>query len=691
MTAVDTNHNLILQRLRGAPKLRKFATIDIEATEWVNAYAVGFYDGKEYTDFLGRETCIESALAHVLTPRYAGYSIYAHNGGNYDFLFFLRRLLVQSEFRNRFSYEITPIGSTIVAIHVTEKNGKHKPDCQDTSCKGCGTAASTKSAKRTLANRRKWTFIDSVRLMPLKLDELGKAFGLGRKVKLDMSYDDLGKPENQPKMREYLEADCVILHRALEKMQATINELGGQVGITLPATSLDTFRRRYQQEDIHINRHFRECPEFQKKADGTVNKEDDSRCKGCLHDFVRDAYFGGPAQIFRMRFEPYDDTSRPWSAGGGYVDKAELYDINSHYPAAMLEPMPVGDAFVLEGLSEKQVFANSARMVGMVDCDVEIPSDCYLPPLPVKSKEGKLIFPTGKLRGTWDAEELKLLPLVGGRIVRTRRSVWYESKPIFARFIRHLWQFRDKKRKGWNEGMDFIAKVLLNSLYGKFAMVEERSRILIAPESPLGLVCMDMAADVWSENIYIDPPYIVAQLSAHVTAVARVRLWELLTSILKQGGRIYYTDTDSVVCSGVTLSTGTGLGELKLESTITHAEFVLPKLYLVETVEKQKRKTEEVHTKVKAKGMGPGIRIGVEGDDPLDGQLSTKEFVDLVQTGAVLSRFRLTKLKESLRDYTKKSHSFPRVVPSPKQLRTVYDKRTVLENYDTAPLQVAAW
>jgi len=143
------------------------------------------------------------------------------------------------------------------------------------------------------------------------------------------------------------------------------------------------------------------------------------------------------------------------------------------------------------------------------------------------------------------------------------------------------------------------------------------------------------------------------------------------------------------VCSGVDLPVGRQLGALKLENVLTRAEFILPKLYLIETEEESKKKKREKHLKVKAKGMGPGIRIGLGlGDDELDGQLSESEFIDLVRKGIPLERHRLTKFRESLADLVKHKLDFPRIIASPKSIQSLYDKRQVLNDYDTRPLSL---
>lgn len=689
----------ILRRLPGEPVPRRYAVLDIEARAWVHPYAVGILGNGVYKQTDGEGSCIGDALEYVLTPDFAGQWIYAHNGGNYDFLFLVRELL-KPKFAGKYRVELTPVGSTIIRIDVLESAaGQHRPGCEDKRCSGC-------AAKRKGERLQKWSFLDSAKLMPLALADLGEAFGITKKVKLSMSYDDLALPENSKVMSEYLKTDCRSLYEAIGVMQQRINTLGGQIGVTLPATSLDLFRRKFQRRDIYTNRHWIHCPEFKKNTSrkGEVECVKISPSESCcLHEFIRLSYFGGPAQIFRSTFVgkkaveedaagklAYPLTDEQRATFDPAFPVAKMYDINSHYPACMLEPMPVGEAIELTNLTEEEVFSNSHNFVGIVECDVEIPKDCYLPPLPVQHG-GKLMFPAGRLRGVWDAAELKLLPKVGGVIAKTYRSVWFEQEPVFVDFIREIYKYRDKSRSDWHKGMDFIAKILMNAAYGKYAMRVLRTMILMRPELHEGMTPIDFDSDVWSEDVMLNPSYIIPQLAVHIVALARVKLWNLNNSVVQAGGRLYYNDTDSLVTAGVNLPTGPGLGALKLEKTIHRAAFVLPKLYLIETEEPNKKKTAEKHLTIKSKGMGPGIRIGEAGDDPLDKQLSEEEFRSVTLHGGTITRHRLTKLAEGLRDFAKSRTEFPRVIASPKSIKSAYDKRVIKADFDTEPLYLEQW
>jgi len=68
---------------------------DIETHKWIHPYAVGFFDGENYSEFLGRN-CIKDFINEVVRKKYRGYRIYAHNGGKFDFNFLMEVLKSRS-------------------------------------------------------------------------------------------------------------------------------------------------------------------------------------------------------------------------------------------------------------------------------------------------------------------------------------------------------------------------------------------------------------------------------------------------------------------------------------------------------------------------------------------------------------------------------------------------------------------
>lgn len=484
--------------------------------------------------------CIDQLMRQVLCSAYRGAYIYAHFGGNFDHLHVLPWLRARTA---EFAWKVIPVQSSIQVLAIQHRMSKHT-----------------------------WKFLDSFRLLPMTLDKASKTFGFKGKLTHDLTLH-----EDDPKWVPYLEQDCKALHESLTQFQnLLVDKLGGEMGITAPSSAMKLYRRKYMGHGktpaiIPQHRHFKECA-----ARGEA-------CEGCMHAWIRRGYYGGRVEVFRPRGE-----------GVSY------YDINSSYPRAMLEDMPGGEVRQFGPSQGVDAFAQFERSaVGFVECEVDIPDTCYLPPLPYRDENsGKLLFPVGRFNGVWSWSELRLLsdPLVQGTVLNIKRSVWYERKSLFFDYVKELYAYRDKSDLLYDEGLAAICKLMLNASYGKFGMNEDRREILVlgpgesAPEGATFPRLEDGEDDVMSKVCYVEkrvsPPYVIPQISAQITALARVRLWQFMASVLRIGGKLYYCDTDSLITDldERFMHCSAELGELKNEypGEKLNVELVGPKMYLLE-------------------------------------------------------------------------------------------------------------
>lgn len=247
-----------LKPLTGAVKTHKFAVFDLETTvDLEKCYLVGFADGCEYRWFDVTDSNDSSVpfypehrtgpVAQFLswyfaTDKYCGYWCYAHNGGNFDLLYIVRWLL---DHESDYTFEVVPLQSSILCLSVIEKRSRKK--------------------------QRRWTFLDSYRLMNAGLDKIGNAlFGEGKTTKKHVDGSPVGDTEAEnnrfyaelntnPLRYEYLEQDCRLLYRSLEKFYFTVEDVGGEIGMTAPSTAMKSFRRMHMQNWIPINKCFPEC------------------------------------------------------------------------------------------------------------------------------------------------------------------------------------------------------------------------------------------------------------------------------------------------------------------------------------------------------------------------------------------------------------------------------------------------
>ena len=393
--------------------------------------------------------------------------------------------------------------------------------------------------KRSKNDKSKgWTFLDSMKLIPTSLKKAAKAFGAGTQ-KEEIDYNT---HEKDPRWSDYLKADCISLYQTLVRFHDLIEiSLRGEVGITAASTAMKTYRRAYQP--FPIERHSGE------------------------HDFFRESYYGGRVEIHRK------------SAEG-----LHYYDVNSCYPFVMREPMPVGEAVEWSGTPPESV---KAGRVGFAEAEVWVPESIRIPVLPVRHpKTGRLLFPVGKFSGVWDAAEI-LAAQAQGATIKWGRSVWIEARPVLREMVDDLYKYRDKSRPGYDEGLSVTAKILSNSLYGKFAMSTEREKIVVLqpedeiPENARPAQPMNPDCAVWYVTEECDAPYIAPQIASHVTALARLTLHKYLT-IAEERGVLAYCDTDSIITTAdLSDFVGPGLGRLKDEGegVIYSGEFLQPKVY----------------------------------------------------------------------------------------------------------------
>lgn len=556
--------------LDGKPRRARFATIDLESKDgpseqkgFTRPFLAGFYDGSRYQAFLDTNPggdpmtrsfraggCVDRLMHACLSGKRHGWTYYCHNGGGFDFLHLLPWLMRHMPSSN-LTMMLIPVGnSRLLSIHVRVKGQKWGG----------------------------WKFVDSIRTLPMSLDQAGKALlGRGKLLGsapekpgsandaplLDMNGQpfSLDTPSYDPAWIPYNQRDCELLYDVLQVAHDVVeNEFGGEMGLTAPATAMKTFRRSFLAAPI---------------------RRDTS-----THNFVREGYFGGRTEVLISEGRHLSD-----------------FDLNSSYPHAMTMPMPIGGAECWGDDVPPEEWRKNR--IGFCRVTVRVPDDIELPPLPVRADgaffpegsglDGKLLFPTGKLKGVWEWGELQNAVENGCEILQWHESVWYVAGPLLAEFVEKLYRYRDKAHcfrcgagigsdyhckacdePGYLAGLDAWAKLLLNSLYGKTGQRPERLTYHYAgdpelPEGSMPLVSEDPHCPIWLAQTEVDSPFIMPQIAARVTAIARVTLYRAAKRAASCVVRECWKCHSKVTYRGAKRGTGWVLGE-RVGGSGTHGD-----------------------------------------------------------------------------------------------------------------------
>lgn len=545
----------VLTPLRdGSPTQKDFLAYDFEwwpeTPETIadgRAYRLriaSFFDGKRHVSFAHHgfadprpfksENPIVKFLDVLLRPKYSGYRFYAHWGGIADNLF-----LFQAIHDLGYATKIIVNGSS-AAIILVESCGR-----------GCKEACSHK--------RHTWTFVDSSFLFRFGLAKLAKLLGMKKGGDGETTWET----ESDTDLCTYNQHDNAILYEALRRMLGVSDDMGARLGMTMAATSIDLFRRRYLKDDIST-------PDVD-------------------NDFSKRAYYASRVEAYRF------------SMPHGYA-----YDVNSSFVYSMTFPLPGSPIAEDYGVLPK-------KGLYIADVDVSVP-DMYLPPLPYRDTDNRLFFPTGDWSGVFTSVDIELALRVGCKIRGVRRVLTYEERDDLGDFARDVYA---KRIEASDKFLYTAIKLLGNGAYGKFGEAEEKTEYLMHPTSTLcerhyytsrkgGVKCVEhkkadckacyaacsclvqISPGIWRYDNRREIQHRHTQIGAFITSIARRTLYEGQYSYAHL---LHYSDTDSLHLSGRmcpenhrghlthTDANSDVLGGFKFEGERRDMTYVAPKIY----------------------------------------------------------------------------------------------------------------
>lgn len=431
-------------------------------------------------------------------------------------------------------------------------------------------------------------------------DKLEKPKWLGKKKPEDI--------DERLELMNYNRQDCKITHDFMNFFQEGVNSVGGNVKLTIASTSLNTWRMNYQPNDL--------IKEEYVLRDSDIKK------------FIFEGYYGGRTEVFKR----------------GTFKKINYYDINSLYPFAMKKEFPLPQS-VQKIHRDLVSIDNVKNFEGVTRARVTI-KNIDKPLLPLRYND-KLMFPVGTFEGTWNHVELRKALKLGYKIQCKEQIIYRETFNPFSEFVDNFYELRNKFKND-NNAFEFIVKILMNSLYGKFGMkLVEKYKIIDKKELTdydtmkklIGNSAFTEKGDkiIIREQKAFNGIYSFPILASYVTSYSRLIMYDYLID-----DKVVYTDTDSIMTESELTNTGNELGQMKIEGKYPYAIFVKPKFYLV-------------WFKARIKGVAS----------------PTVEDFDSILRGEKVVKQKFTRLKESVRRGMKPNT----IIDVPKNLTLMDEKR----------------
>ena len=555
--------------------IKKFVTIDIETITDSNGklqpYLINGYDGRQHITSYGDDLSIlfNDFITKLLSLcKKSILLVYAHNLSGFDGIFLMKHLLKHGE--------ITPLvfNGKIMSI-------RFKSKCNQTII-----------------------FKDSYLMLPLGLRKLCHAFSVKSSkgyfpfLLSNIFYNDIlpkielwtGIPQTEYDLLvakftgrvwnfkeesiKYCKLDCEGLYEVLTQFNFLIYnkfKVNMTSCVTLPALAMKIYKTHFMPKDSIF------------------------QILGSIESDIRESYTGGAVDVYT----PHNKVG----VLKNILKKLYYYDVNSLYPTVMAKClMPMGKPIEFTG----NILRFEPDAFGFFYCKITSPTYLEHPILQRRIKTSEGIRTIAGL-GTWEgfifSEEMRNAINYGYQF-EVIRGYQFQKGNLFKNYVETMYSLRLQYQK--DEPMNLIAKLLMNSLYGKFGMKLEMNRVDIYDISTdegkdIFKEVLNLYGETISDYVKIDDNLLIIRdsladvrydeqldmyhgmdvniaIASAITGNARIYM-----SQFKNNPRLtlYYSDTDSVVIDEILpdLLVGSELGQLKLEHIVERAVFLAPKVY----------------------------------------------------------------------------------------------------------------
>jgi hypothetical protein len=541
-------------------KEAKILVFDIETILIDNIqvpYLFSLYNGKKsfswFADIKNPKSAVDSLFEELLRPKYKGYQLYAHNLSGFDINFIWEKLAILSKVH---SVGIMKRENKILSITIYNK-------------------------KQNI----NLTIKDSFLLLPSSLKQLAKNFGTevqkgmepvllqseinysnkehsslfamndishyGKEVEIIHNNSYSNFLDWKQKVQLYCETDCISLYQVLIKFRDLIYSNFGiliDFNPTSPSVAFSIYKSGYLIKDTI------QC------IDGTIDR------------FIRKSYTGGSTDMIIPL--PEKD------------ELVYVYDVNSLYPSQMAKHhFPTGKAIHFNNLEE--VPGGSIWFAKVIVTSLK---DLEIPYLQIHH-EGRTISPLGTFEMTISSVEYYNALNNNDYSFRIIEGYYFEkTNYLFKTYVEELYKLRLTYEK--SHPMNYVAKLLMNSLYGRFGMKLEGSQIMFLDDKKFSKLKEKVKISK-VEPIVEDINLVELEteellglevnigIASYITSLSRVALFKYKKYCKENNIKVFYFDTDSIFTNKPLPNEfiSDKLGDLKLEYIFKESIFLAPKMY----------------------------------------------------------------------------------------------------------------
>lgn len=533
--------------------------------------AISIYDGSTSKNFFFEpdnwEEGMINSIKYLMKRKYDSWKVYTHNFSYFDSIFILSTL------------------SKLGKISLVMRENKILKLTFKFNC----------NSKRDYT----LTFMDSLLILPDSLSKLSSSFNIETK-KLNFPIHLLTKPgldinyagkvpeytlfpnantnkftlndynkycedyinKNwvfKEKLQEYCSIDTIALYQIIKSFQHQIHK---QFSIdilkfpTLASIAFNIYRSNYLQ-------------------DNTIPLINNS-----LHYVFKQSYYGGITDLYKP---------------SGHNIRS--YDVNSLYPFAMYSNnIPFGCILYFKNkgnaIKIPKIYQMKNELHGFFKVKVKAPKNLNTPFLPfrIKTTNGiRTIFPLGTWIGWYYSVEIDNAKKYGYEFEIMEGYLMEKSK-IFNNYIQDLYKMKVNSSK--NDSKYYIAKLLMNSLYGRFGLNPEIKTVKIVDNNALDeIINSKNSIDITPLNedkilvSYIENleensiKNISIPIASSIASLSRVHMSKFL---VKYTNNLYYVDTDGIKVDcelDPEEIHDKELGKMKHEYTLSEFTSLAPKVY----------------------------------------------------------------------------------------------------------------